>query len=131
LAAGDEASANSLEDTVSLLARTNQQWKLYLFVAAMALGFGLTVFQSVIAGQIGKEHTTTIAVTGMALVAGGFAWAAAFITCPNCTLKLFWHALTKEGLASWFGWLLNQEECPQCGSRDGLAPPKGRKRKSL
>ena len=87
----------------------------------MALGSGLTLFQSYLAGQIGTEYTTTIAVSGMAIIAGGFAWAAAFITCPNCTLKLFWHALTKEGLGSWFGWLINQEECPKCGSRDGFA----------
>jgi hypothetical protein len=114
---------------VSLLERTNQLWKLYVFGAAMALGVGLTLFQSVIAAQIGKEHTTSIALSGMALLAGCLAWTAAFITCPNCKLKLFWHALTKEGLWSWFDWLINQEECPQCGSRDGLAPPESTKKK--
>jgi hypothetical protein len=89
----------------------------------MALGAGLTLFQSFLAGRFGKEHILPIVVSGMLLVIGGFAWAANFITCPNCKLKLFWHAITKEGLGSWFAWLISEEECPQCGSRDGTPPP--------
>jgi hypothetical protein len=114
---------------LSLLERTGQLWKLYVFGAAMAIGGGLTLFQSFLAGQFGKEYTSTIALSGMALVAGGIAWAAVFITCPNCKVKLFWHALTKKGLGGWFGWLINQEECPHCGSRDGLASSRDNKKR--
>jgi hypothetical protein len=81
------------------------------------------LFQKYLAGRFGQEYIVQIAVGGLLLAAGGFAWAANFIICPNCKLKLFWHALTKEGLGTWFAWLISEEKCPQCGSRDGTPPP--------
>lgn len=115
---------------MSLMKRTNQLWKLYVFATLMALGAGTTLFQSLLHGRFGKEITTYLAIGGMLLVTGVFAWAYIFITCPNCKLKIFWHAITKEGLGSWFPWLINQEECPQCGSRDGLSTPRNKRGRS-
>lgn len=113
---------------MSLLKRTNQLWKLYLFVAIMAVGAGTTLFQSLLYRFLDKELITYLVIGGMLLMVGVFAWAFSSITCPNCRLKLFWHSISEEGLGKWFIWLINLEKCPQCGSRDGLAPTPNFKR---
>ena len=115
---------------MSLLKRTNQLWKLYLFVASMALGAGITLFQSFLHRLLDKETIINLVIGGMVLMIGVFAWAYAFITCPNCNLKIFWHSISEEGLGKWFTWLINLEKCPQCGSRDGLPAPDVKRGKS-
>lgn len=107
---------------MSLLKRTDQLWKLYLFVSAMAVGAGITLFQSFLYRLLEKAVITYLVIGGMLLMVGVFAWVYSSITCPNCRLKLFRHSIFEEGLGKWFVWLINLEKCPQCGSRDGLAP---------
>ena len=111
------------EVIMSVLKNTNQLWKLYVFAAAMAIGAGVTLFQSFLYRLLEKETITTLVIGGMFLLTGTFAWAYATIRCPNCKLKLFWYSLTKEGLGTWFTWLKNLGKCPQCGSLDGLPAP--------
>lgn len=110
---------------MTLLQRTRQVWKLYVFVTLMALGAGITLLQSFLYRFLEKETITYLVIGGMILVIGVFAWAYASITCPNCKLKLFWHSITKEGLGTWFTWLVNLETCPHCENRDGrpASPP--------
>lgn len=115
---------------MSVLQRTDQLWKLYVFALAMALGAGLTLFQSFLYKLLEKETITALVIGGMLLVIGAFAWAYTSISCPNCKLKLFWYSITKVGLGTWFTWLINLEKCPQCGSRDGLAVPDSKRGKS-
>jgi len=115
---------------MSVLQRTDQLWKLYFFAAAMAIGAGVTLFQSFLHKLLEKETITALVIGGMFLVIGAFAWAYTSITCPNCKLKLFWYSLTKVGLGTWFTWLINLEKCPQCGSLDGLSAPVSKRGKA-
>jgi DNA-directed RNA polymerase subunit RPC12/RpoP len=39
------------------------------------------------------------------------------ITCPNCHLRLIFHAMTHGASWNWLHWVLNVEECPRCGHR--------------
>jgi len=112
------------------LKKTDQIWKLYAFAVAMAIGAGVTLFQSFLYRLLEKETITSLVICGMLLVAGAFAWAYNSITCPNCKLKLFWYSITKVGLGTWFIWLLDLEKCPQCGSLDGLSVPDNKRGKS-
>lgn len=96
----------------------------------MALGAGLTLFQTLLRRRIDEETMTLILIGAMLLVVSVFTWAYNFIKCPNCELKIFWHAIRKEGLGSWFAWLLNLEECPHCGNRDGRVSSGARHLKS-
>jgi hypothetical protein len=106
-----------------MLKATNQLWKIYVFVVSMALGAGVTLFQSLLYRVLEKEAITTLVIGGMVLVIGVFVWTYASITCPNCNLKLFRYSILKVGLGTWFTWLVNLEKCPECGSRDGLPAP--------
>ena len=108
---------------MSILRQTNQLWKLYVFITSMLLGAAITLFQGFLPKVLGKENIVHLVVGGMLLVMGAFAWAYGSIACPNCKLKLFWYSLTKVGLGTWFPWLANLEECPQCGSPDGKPAP--------
>ena len=108
---------------LNMLKRTNQLWKLYVFIASMVLGAGITLFQSFLYRWLQKETIIALVIVGALLVVGAFAWAIVSITCPNCKLKLFKHSITNEGLGTWFIWLINLEKCPQCGSTDGLPAP--------
>lgn len=115
---------------MSILKQTNQLWKLYVFIVLMALGAGITLFQSFLSRVLVQESITFLVIGGMLLVIAVFAWAYTSITCPNCRVKLFWYSITKVGLGTWFTWLLNLEKCPQCGSSDGLPPPVGKQGRS-
>lgn len=108
---------------MTVLKRTNQTWKLYTFMALMALGAAITLFQGFLGRFLEKEAVTWLVTGGMLLVAGAFAWACSSISCPNCKLKLFWYSIVKVGLGSWFIWLTGLEQCPNCGSTDGLPVP--------
>jgi hypothetical protein len=118
---------------VSLLQRSNQEWKVWLFVVMLILGSATTLFQGFLYEPLGKEMAIRIAVAGMGLIVVGFVWTGIAVKCPKCQLKIFWHAITKEGFFSWFSWLLQVEACPHCGynkSSPPTAPPK-RKNKGL
>lgn len=99
---------------MSLLQRTNQLWKIYVFGGALILGCAATLFQGFLYEPLGKEVAMQIAVAGMALVIGSFIWAGLSIRCPKCQLKVFFYALRHKGFLAWFAWLLQEEDCPQC-----------------
>jgi hypothetical protein len=82
------------------LKQTNQLWKLNVFVALMALGAGITLFQSFLYRVMEKETVTYLVIGGMLLVIGVFAWTYSSITCPDCKLKLLWYSISKEGLGT-------------------------------
>jgi len=115
---------------LTLLKRTDQLWKLYVFVALMALGAGVTLFQGFLYRVMDKETITYLVIGGMLLVTGVFAWAYSSIICPACKLKLLWYSITKEGLGTWFTWLINLEKCPQCEKLNGSAASNNKRGKS-
>lgn len=86
----------------------------------MAVGAVFTLFQSLLPKVMEKEAIPYFVIGGMLLVTGAFTWAYSAITCPECKLKLLWYSLTKEGLGTWFTWLINLEKCPQCAKLKGL-----------
>ena len=100
---------------MTLLQRTNQSWKVWLFVALLLVGCAATLLQGFLYKPLGKELAIQIAVGGVGLLIGAFLWAGGAVRCPQCELKLLIHAITKEGFFTWFSWLLGVESCPQCG----------------
>lgn len=106
---------------MTLLQRSNQQWKIWLFGAMLVLGSAASLLQGFLYEPLGRELAMQIAVAGMGLVVGSFLWAGLNVKCPKCELKIFYHAIRKEGFFSWFAWLLQVETCPQCGYTD---PPR-------
>jgi len=103
---------------MSLLQRSGQGWKVWLFGAMLVLGSVASLLQGFLYEPLGKETAMRIAVAGMGLVIGGFLWAGHAIRCPKCHLKIFYHAIRKQGFLTWFAWLLQAESCPQCGYAD-------------
>ena len=103
------------EDRVSLLERSNQRWKIFLFIALMALGAGVTLLQGFLYAPLGRELTLQLVIGGMILLPATFIWACGSIVCPSCAQKLLIYAITKVGLGTWFVWLMTEEQCPKCG----------------
>jgi hypothetical protein len=116
---------------MTLLQHTGQLWKIYVFGAALIVGSLATLCQGFLYGPLGKELAMQITLGGMALIIGSFMWAGLNIRCSQCQLKIFFYALRKKGFLSWFAWLLQQEECPQCGSGRPRPVGPGRKAKGL
>ena len=114
---------------MSLLENSKQRWKVFLFIGLMALGAGVTLFQSFLYTPLGKELTTQLAVGAMVLIAATFYWAGQNIVCPQCKLKLLYYAITKVGLGTWYDWLLNEEKCPDCGYTGKATPEVGKRGK--
>lgn len=100
---------------MSLIERSKQRWKIYLFLVLMALGAGVTLLQGLLYKPLGRELTLQLVVGGMLLIIATFVWAWQSIVCPGCGRKLLAYAITKVGLGTWFVWLLSEEQCPQCG----------------
>lgn len=96
----------------------------------MAIGGGITLFQSLLPRVMEKEAIPSVVIGGMLLVIGAFAWAYSAIRCPECKLKLLWYSITKEGLGTWFTWLVHLEECPQCTKLNGLATSKSKQKRT-
>lgn len=106
---------HQMRGPVSLLEKSNQRWKVFLFIGLMALGAAVTLLQGLLYTPLGKELTTQLVIGGMVLIAATFFWAGQNIVCPQCKLKLLYYAITKVGLGSWYDWLLTEEKCPDCG----------------
>lgn len=105
---------NPHEADLSLLKRSNQLWKIYLFIPVAVLGGSVILFQGALYEPIGKELTMLLVGLGGLLGIGAFICACLFIRCPNCKLKLFCFAMSRRKFVSWLVWLLKQEECPRC-----------------
>lgn len=115
---------------MSLLERSKQRWKIYLFITLMGIGAGITLLQGFLYEPLGKELTTQLVVGAMVLIAATFYWAGQNIVCPQCGLRLLYYSITKVGLGSWYIWLLNEEKCPDCGFDGHTIPPSGKRNKS-
>lgn len=100
---------------MNLLQRTDQAWKVWLFVVMLILGCVASLLQGFLYESLGKEVAMQIAVAGIGLVISSFLFAGLSITCPKCELKLFLHAFKEQRFFSWFSWILQQESCPRCG----------------
>lgn len=113
---------------MSLLQRTEQTWKIYLFMGLFALGCAATLLQGFFYAPLGKELAMQIGLGGIFLIVGSFVWTGQNLTCPKCHLKLFYHAFRKQGFFSWFSWLLLLEQCPQCSHGETTRSTGSRKR---
>jgi hypothetical protein len=113
---------------VTLLQRTDQSWKIYLFMGLLVLGSLATLLQGFFYAPLGRELAMQIALGGMALLIGSFVWAGQSITCPKCQLKLLYHAIRNQKFLNWFSWLLEQETCPRCGYGEVPRSPAPKKR---
>ena len=100
---------------VTLLQRSDQTWKIYLFMALFVLGSLATLLQGFLYPSLGRELAMQIALGGIFMIVGSFIWAGQSVACPKCALKLFYHAFRHQGFFRWFSWLLEQETCPKCG----------------
>ncbi len=113
---------------MTLLQRTGQSWKIYTFMALLFTGSAMSLLQGFLYAPLGKELAMKIAIAGMGLVVISFVWTGVAIRCPNCQLKLFVHAIRKEGFLRWFSWLLQVESCPGCGHGTAPRPPAARRK---
>lgn len=114
---------------MSLLAVSQQRWKLFLFLAVMALGAAVTLLQGFLYAPLGKAPVQQLVLGALAAIVGTLLWACLDLVCPRCRLKLLWHAVAKVGFASWFAWLLTTETCPGCGYSGRPESPAGKGRR--
>jgi len=113
---------------VTLLQRTDQAWKLYLFMALFVLGCAATLLQGFFYASLGKELAMQVGIGGIFLIIGSFIWAGQNVTCPKCQVKLLYHAFRHHGFFRWLSWLIEQEVCPKCGYGEVPRPTGPRKK---
>ena len=100
---------------MTLLQRTNQLWKIYLFAVLFVLGCAAALLQGFFYAPLGTELAMQIGLVGVGLVVGSFVWAGQSVTCPKCQAKLMYHAFRHQNFSRWLSWLVEQEVCPKCG----------------
>jgi len=98
----------------------SQRWKLWL--AGVAVG-GVATSYFLPEGASGALSPRPVILEVVATVIGLGAMFAAWasVRCPNCGLKLVWHAMSTKSANDWLRWLLDAESCPKCGYH----PPPG------
>ncbi len=113
------------EQKLGLIRNSNQLWKI-IIVAIIALLCGsVIIFQSFLYNPVG-ENTTFIAVLVATLLGPiSILWGSLSIKCPKCKLKIFWYAVSKLKVNTWFIWILGFEECPKCGYAELKKQDKG------
>ena len=117
---------------MTLLERTGQNWKVYLFIGLFVLGCAASLLQGFFYASLGKDLAIQIALGGVFLIVGSFVWAGQNVTCPKCQLKLFYHAFRHQKFLHWFAWLLQLEACPKCGpAAEPRRPRSGKKSTGL
>lgn len=114
---------------MNLLQRTDQAWKVWLFVVMLVLGGAASLLQGFLYDALGKERAIQLAFAGIGLIIGSFIFAGFSIACPKCGLKLFPHAFRTQGFFTWFSWILQQESCPRCNHPE-VPRPVAAKRKA-
>ena len=99
----------------NVLNKTGQSWKFTAFLIALLI-FGFCI----IAGGFFRNEISNNLF--FVLVAGGsmaglfsFFLACYSIKCPNCGLKWFWAAVSKNNKNEWLFWLRSLRSCPKCG----------------
>lgn len=43
------------------------------------------------------------------------SWLGYVVTCPQCNLRLLFHAMSGQFAGNWLHWALHVSECPRCG----------------
>lgn len=96
----------------SLLSKTNQMWKFYLFNFFLVLSVVLLYF-----GFYYIEDTKFgVSLILLSLFVGlfGFAFSSFSIRCPSCRLRWMYWAVKTKNNNGWLSWLLNVKKCPKC-----------------
>jgi hypothetical protein len=85
----------------SVISKTQQMWKLWFGVIAMAVGSIAPAFE-----QTGLSWTT-----GTVIAVVGYGFSLAFISCPACGQRWLFKALLDAGM---YGPLFRRSSCPSC-----------------
>jgi len=98
----------------------SQQWKLWLAAAAVA-GVATAYFlpEGATAALSLRPVMLKLVATAIGLGVMFVAWTS--VRCPNCGLRLVWHAMSTNSANDWLRRLLDAKSCPKCGYH----PPPG------
>ena len=97
-----------------------QRWKLWL-AAAAAAGVAAAYFVPEEAAAVLSLRPLMFRSVATAIGLSAMFVASTSVRCPNCRLKLVWHAMSTNSANDWLRWLLNAKSCPVCGYH----PPPG------
>jgi hypothetical protein len=96
------------------LRRTGQMWKPILGWGLIAAGLGTIYGLEHWWRDISVEHFATLLFGANAVNVGAFVWMNVFIRCPNCGMKLFWHAVSGHAHPGGLRWFWHCATCPSC-----------------
>lgn len=98
--------------------RTNQHWKILVFLLLMFSAGGIfvamimTINGILIPNRIGEIE---FAITSIVLGFGSLIWFSKSLKCPKCGYKPTWPILKSVPASIWFVTITKLEHCPKCG----------------
>jgi hypothetical protein len=109
------------EHRQSLVARTGQTWKVYVFLVLLVGGgvaFALMIF-ALNSLEVSRWLPDSGTLSTVTVVAGlvAFAWLWFSLRCPDCGQAIAPRVIQEEAASSWWRTLLTMSRCPNCGSR--------------
>ncbi len=99
------------------LVRTNQIWKLGVFMFLMFLGMVIFVGMIMV---INKAWMPTwisefeLSISGIFIVLSALIWFCKSIKCSKCGYKPVWPILRTAPANEWLAQITKLEECPSC-----------------
>ncbi len=103
----------------SVIARSNQSWKLILGLILLVGGAVTDAIVSFIAHSHGSavdnSRRYNLQAVSVALAAAGFVYLCVGIRCPRCGTRWIWMAVTGKLNPKALDTLLTLERCPTCG----------------
>jgi len=88
----------------SVLARTDQVWKVLVAVCVVFVG-GATLFYGVVSNTPNGAGSLWI-VGGMLLTFAGLAYACLSVRCAKCGARWVWMAVSQQGSSEYGTWLV-------------------------
>ena len=100
------------------LVKTNQVWKLWIFLLLLALSFVSLLCKWMIVEGIwipNRVGATEFSVASVVLGFGSLIWLCKSLKCPECGYKPTWPILKSAPASKWNAVLIKLEHCPKCG----------------
>ena len=103
---------------ISWIERTNQAWKIWIFIIFIFLGAisFLCMVMSINGIQIpNRNGEIEFATSFILLTFGALTWLILSLRCPKCAHKPVWPILKSAQVNEWLRVIAALECCPKCG----------------
>lgn len=96
---------------------SSQVWKIWVMYVGGVIGLTMIFLPIFVNDILSNYYSALVIILGVLIVLFSFAFPCIFMRCPNCGVKLFWMAISKQRSGQGMRWLFSQTSCPCCHNK--------------